>query len=156
MSEFQTINSDAPIKEVIRSAFDADLAISGGWGYTKELATFIQDTKSMPVEQFEHTLATMRAYIEMNMTLEQEDRYGSINLKEIAREQIVETGLRYDKVTYEVSAMKEDIYASFINEYKNNAEKPDFDLADHFNRRKEATLKRIVEHWFERSTIDPS
>lgn len=156
MSDFKTINSDAPIKEVIRSAFDADLAVNGGWGYTKELATTIQNTKEMPIEQFEHTLTTMRAYIEMNMTLAQEDRYGSINPKEIAREEITESGLRYDKVTYEVSAMKEDIYASFINEYKENAEKPDFDLTDHFNRRKEATLKRIVEHWFERNAVDHS
>lgn len=156
MSDFKTISSDAPIKEVIQSAFDTDLAVSGGWGYNKELATVIQDTKGMPIDQFEHTLTTMRAYIEMNMTLEQKDRYGSINPKEIAREEIVETGLRYDKVTYEVSAMKENIYASFINEYKENAEKPDFDLADHFNRRKEATLKRTVEHWFERSAIDRS
>ncbi len=150
------INSDAPIKEVIKSAFDADLSLSGGWGYTKKHATVIHDTKGMPIDQFEHTLTTMRAYIEMNMTLAKEDRYGSINPKELAREEIAEAGLLYDKVTYEVSGMKEDLYASFINEYKENAEKPDFDLADHFNRRKEATLKRTVEHWFERSAIDPS
>lgn len=156
MSDFKTISSDAPIKEVIQSAFDADLEVSGGWGYSKDTATIIQNTKDMPIDQFEHTLTTMRAYIEMNMTLEQKDRYGSINPKEVGREEVAETGLLYDKVTYEVSGMKEEIYASFINEYKENAEKPDFDLADHFNRRKEATLKRMVTHWFERSAILPS
>ncbi len=95
----------------------------------------------------------MRAYIEMNMTLPEEERYGSINPKEIERESFSEADSLYDKVTYEVSGMKENLYADFINEYKNNAEKPGFDLADHFNRRKEATLKRTVVHWFERNKI---
>jgi len=35
MPEFIAISSDAPIKEVIQSAFDTELALSGGWGYTK-------------------------------------------------------------------------------------------------------------------------
>lgn len=153
MSDFQAITSSDPIKEIIKSAFDAELELSGGWGYTKEFVTIIHDANSMPLDQFEHTLTMMRAYIEMNMTLAEEDRYGSINPKEIKREEISEAGLLYDKVTYEVTGMKEDIYASFINEYKENAENPDFDLADHFNRRKEATLKRTVEHWFEKSAI---
>jgi hypothetical protein len=107
----------------------------------------------MPIDQFEHTFAPMRAYIEMNMTLTKEERYGSINPHEIKREEIREADLVYDKVTYEVTGMKEDLYAFFIDEYKANSEKPDFDLADHFNRRKEATLKRTVEHWFEISTV---
>jgi len=153
MSNFQAITSSDPIKEIIKSAFEAELEVSGGWGYTKELATIIHDANSMPLDQFEHTITMMRAYIEMNMTLAKEDRYGSINPKEVKREEITEAGLHYDKVIYEVTGMKEGIYASLINEYKVNAEKPDFDLSDHFNRRKEATLTRTVEHWFERSAI---
>lgn len=153
MSKFQSIESSDSIKEIIKAAFDVELSLSGGWGYTKELATVIHDAHGRPLDQFEHTLATMRAYIEMNMTLAKEDRYGSINPHEIKREEISEAGLLYDRVTYEITGMKEDIYASFIDEYKENSQKPDFDLADHFNRRKEATLKRTVEHWFERSAV---
>ena len=153
MSNFQTITSSDPIKDIIKSAFDTEVSLSGGWGYTKELATVIHDDKGIPIEQFEHTIAMMRAYIEMNMTLPEDERYGSINPSEQHREQIYEAGLCYDKVTYEISGMKEDVFASFINEYKESSEKPDFDLSDHFNRRNEATLKRTVEHWFERSTL---
>ncbi len=153
MSQFQVISSDDPIREVIKAAFDADLQLGGGWGYTQETATVIHDTNALPIEQFEHTLATMRAYIEMNMTRPQEERYGSINANETGREQISEAERLYDRVTYEVTGMKEDQYADFINEYKENSSRPDFDYGDHFNRRKEATLKRIVEHWFERSSI---
>ncbi len=153
MSEFQVIKSSDPVKEIIKAAFDAELSISGGWGYTQESATIIHDTNALPIDQFEHTVATMRAYIEMNMTLPEEERYGSINLNEVHRKQIREADNLYDKVTYEVTGMKEDLYAAFINEYKENSAKADFDYSDHFNRRKEATLKRVVEHWFERSQI---
>jgi hypothetical protein len=86
----------------------------------------------------------MRAYLEMNMTLEEDERYGAINLNELSREPI--GGL--EKVVYEVSAMKELEYKAFIAEYKENLEKSDFDMNDHFARRKEATLKREVLHWF--------
>lgn len=153
MSEFQVIKSSDPIKEIIKAAFDVEFSLGGGWGYTQESATVIYDTNALPIEQFEHTLATMRAYIEMNMTLPEEERYGSINPNEIQREQVVEGDRLYDKVTYKVTGMREELYAGFINEYKENASKPDFDYSDHFARRKEATLTRVVEHWFERSRI---
>ena len=45
--------------------------------------------------------------------------------------------------------MREDDYTSFINEYKEESETKGFDMADHFKRRKEATLTREVTHWFE-------
>lgn len=153
MSDFQAIASTDPIKEIIKSAFDTELSLSGGWGYTKASATIIHDSNNMPIEQLEHMIQMMRAYIEMNMTLSKEERYGSINPNEIDREQITESGQTYDKVTYEVTGMKEDQYALFINEYKENFGQPDFDLGDHFERRKKATIKRTVEHWFERHKI---
>ena len=148
MQEFQKITSTDPIKEIIRSAFDMDVQLSGGWGYTPESATVIHSTNGLPTEQFEHTLATMRAYIEMNMTLSEEQRYGSINPAELAREQQRVADKVYEKVTYQVSGMNEKVYADFINEYKERYGTPEFDMNDHFKRRKEATLVRTVEHWF--------
>ena len=96
--------------------------------------------------------ASMRAYIEMNMTLNEEERYGSINLREIGREQIAIGTLLYDKVNYEISAIKEKVYASFINAYKEGYGKENFDIEAHFNERKKATLIREVTHWFEVSS----
>ena len=142
MSNFKEIQPGDDIKEVIKAAFDTDIEVKGEWGYTKEFATVIEDSEG--IKQVEHTLAMMRAYIEMNMTLEKEERYGSINLNETDRE--VLDG--FHKVTYEISAMKEDEYAGFIDEYKEGHSKPDFDISDHFKRRKEATLIREVHHWF--------
>ena len=127
---------------MIKAAFDADLDVKGEWGYTKELASIIESSEH--IKQVEHTLATMRAYIEMNMTLEKEERYGSINLNEKDREEID----GFHKVTYEISAMKEDEYAGFIDEYKEGHAQEGFDISDHFKRRKEATLIREVTHWF--------
>lgn len=148
MVDFAQLKSDDDLKEVVKTAFDADLAISGAWGYTKELATIIESSEA-PLKQLEHMLASMRAYIEMNMTLPQEERYGSINLNETAREEQRIDALVYDKVTYEITAMKEDLYTAFINEYKEGLGKEGFDITEHFNQRKEATISRTVTHWFE-------
>jgi len=152
MSTFPALQCDDDLKQIIKAAFDTDLDIKGAWGYTQEAATIILSS-SVPLAQFEHMFASMRAYVEMNMTLPEEERYGSINLNEIAREQIAIDNLLYDKVTYEVSAMNEKVYASFIAAYKEGYGTENFDMTEHFEKRKEATLKRKVTHWFEISSL---
>ena len=151
---FKQIKSDGNIKKLIKSAFDTDLAVSGDWGYTKELATLIEDINDIQHQQLEHMLASMRTYLEMNMTQKEEDRYGSININEVAREQYNENSSTYDKVTYEITAIKEDTYATFINEYKEGYGNASFDLNSHFQRRKEATLTRTETFWFRSSTFN--
>ncbi|SFZ98180.1 hypothetical protein MNB_SV-5-737 [hydrothermal vent metagenome] len=89
----------------------------------------------------------------MNMTQDKEDRYGSINVNETSREQVKEDVYIYEKVTYVITAMKEDIYAEFIDEYKEKYGKDDFDLDEHFRKRKEATLTRTITYWFEVSSV---
>lgn len=148
MLKFEQLKSDNDLKEVIKAAFDADLSVSGAWGYTQELATIIESSE-VPVKQLEHMIASMRAYIEMNMTLPKEERYGSINLNEIHREQIIIGQFVYDKVTYEITAMKEETYTAFINEYKEGLGTKGFDITEHFNQRKKATITRNEEYWFE-------
>lgn len=148
MSQFEQLKCNDDLKEVIKSAFDADFDLSGAWGYTQDLATVIHST-DLPLSQIEHMLASMRAYIEMNMTLPKEDRFGSISLNETDRIQVSEDQFVYDKVTYAITAMKEDTYTSFINEYKEGYGKEGFDMAEHFDQRKKATLTREEVYWFE-------
>jgi predicted small secreted protein len=152
MSQFTQLQTDDNIKIMVKSAFDMDLDISGGWGYTKKSATHISKTK-VSLSQFEHNLTFMRAYIEMNMTLSEDERYSSINAHELKREQIQEEDLIYDKVSYEITAILEKQYNEFINEYKEGYGKENFDMSKHFEKRKEATLKRVVVHWFEISKV---
>lgn len=147
MSTFKQLEKTDNIKEILKSAFDSDLPVSGSWGYTKDDATFI-DTSDIPAPQIEHVFASMRAYIEMNMTLPEEERYGSINLNEQTREELTLNNQTYHKVTYELTAMQEVLYKSFIKEYKEAYGTKSFDLSEHFERRKEATLTRSVIHWF--------
>jgi len=154
MSTFKQIPSNEPISEVIKAAFDTDLPVKGGWGYSKSLATaFESNPQKLPIPQLEHMLASMRAYLEMNMTLPKEERYGSINVNEQSREEVHEDNKLYHKVTYEMTAMKEDTYAAFIDEYKEGYGKGNFDMEAHFKRRKEATLIRRENYWFEVSQI---
>ena len=152
MSTFSTLQCDDDLKQIIKAAFDTDLDIKGAWGYTQEAATIILSTPT-PLIQFEHMFASMRAYVEMNMTLSKEKRYGSINLSEVAREQITVNNHLYDKVNYEINAMNEKVYASFISAYKEGYGSDSFDMAEHFQKRKEATLTREVIHWFEISSL---
>ena len=155
MQTFQHIPNDTPIQEVILAAFDTKMDVSGGWGYTKEDATcFTANPQKLPIAQLEHMLSSMRAYLEMNMTLPDEKRYGSINVNERAREEVSENSRIFHHVTYEVTGMKESDYADFIDEYKEGYGKEDFDMELHFKRRKEATLTRTVSYWFDVTQID--
>jgi hypothetical protein len=147
MSVFQELNAEDNLKEIIKSAFASDLPISGSWGYTQALSTHILNSDT-PYNQLEHMFASMRAYVEMNMTKEENDRYGNINVNETSREEHTLDQNTYHKIIYQITAMKESTYKTFIKEYKENYGKETFDLTLHFEKRKEATLQREVIHWF--------
>ncbi|MFK5975691.1 MAG: hypothetical protein QM493_04190 [Sulfurovum sp.] len=153
MPNFKRLTTTDEIKEIIQSAFDTSLDISGSWGDTLDGATIISSTNNISIILFEHKLSSMRAYVEMNMTLPKEDRYGSINVNELRREEIRENDKIYDKVTYEISAMREDRYALFIDEYKDGYGKDWFDIDEHFRNRKLATLIREEVYWFDVTNI---
>ena len=154
MTTFNPLQENTNIQELIKTTFDADLPISGDWGYSKEKASIIAVLpQGMPLPQLEHMLTTIRAHLEMNITQEEANRYAAINANEISREENQNNGLIYAKVTYEVTAIKEDLFKQFIHEYKEGYEKEGFDLNDHFKKRKEATLTREVVHYFEVSNI---
>lgn len=150
---FQNIPTTTPVREVIRSAFDADLPVEGGWGYTIEEALTLLPPLPAPLTQLEYTLASMRTHIEMQMTLPPEQRYGGINLNELQREERTIEEKTYDIVTYEVTAMKESDYARFIEEYKEGYGKEDFDITAHFESRKAATLHREITFCFDITAV---
>ena len=148
MVTFDTVQSSDNLKEMVKSVFDIDLPIDGEWGYGSESATTIYSTE-LPLAQLEHTLASMRSHLEMNLMPGKEERYGSINLNESERGEYQKNGRTFHRVTYTVTAMKESLYNAFVDEYKEGYGKADFDLADHFERRKEATLERKITYWFD-------
>lgn len=150
MTTFNKLTEQENIQEFIKDLFDIAFPISGNWGYTEEKATIVDELpQSMPLLQLQHTLTTIRAHLEMNITQEKEDRYGGINANERSREIITQNNNLFDKVSYEVTAMKEELYNAFIKEYKEGYETEGFDLNEHFKKRKEATLVREVIHYFE-------
>ena len=154
MNTFKKLKNNNDIKQTIKSVFDADLALDGGWGYTKDQATIVEAIQNnMPLSQLEHMVTSIRAHLEMNITQEQENRYGGINANERAREESRSEEGIFNKVTYEITAMKEDVYTAFIKEYKEGYGKEDFDLNEHFKKRQEATLTREVVHYFEVSRV---
>jgi hypothetical protein len=154
MADFEKLQENLNIQELIKTTFEADLAIAGGWGYTKEGATIIEAVpENMTLAQLEHMITSIRAHLEMNITQSQEDRYGAINVNERAREKIRDESGIFDKINYEVTGIKEDLYNAFSKEYKENYGKESFDLNEHFARREKATLIRDVVHYFEVSRV---
>ncbi len=150
---FQNIPSGDDIRSVIKSAFDVDLELSGDWGYDREHALVIHRT-DVPLQQMEHTLASMRAFIEMNMTQPEERRYGAINVNETARECISENNRIYDKIEFEISGMLESDYEALIDEYKAGYGSPEFDMQAHFQKRKEKTVLFRKPFWFDITDVN--
>ena len=146
---FKKLSASDGIRTIIQSAFTVDLDISGGWGYSQEDALIIHDRATYPLTQLQHTLASMHAHLQMQMTLPKETRFGAINLNEIKREQIKSDIRIYDIITFQITGILESTYASLIEEYKQNQENKDFDVAGHFQKRKEATLVREETIWFD-------
>lgn len=137
------------ISQAIKEVFDIKLDISGGWGYDNKSAVKVHSLE-MPIDQFLHTFAAIRANIEMNLTQQEDNRYGGINVNFVDGEQFEIENRMYDHITFEISAMKETEYAEFIQEYKDNYGKNrDFDMSDHFKRREEATISVDADYWFE-------
>jgi len=154
MTTFEQLQENSDIQELIKSTFDADLPLAGSWGYTKETATIIEALpEGMSLPQLEHMVTSIRAHLEMNITQEKENRYGAINANEKAREESSSDESVFNKITYEVTAIKEELFNAFIKEYKEGYGKEDFDLNAHFKRRQEATLTREVVHYFEVSAL---
>ena len=151
----QTIPPGDDVKEVIRAAFDVDLELSGDWGYTRERAMVVKRT-DVPLQQLEHTLASMRAYIEMHLTMPEEERYGAINVNEKTRECISENNKIYDKITYEISGMLERDYEALIEEYKAGYESPGFDIEAHFQKRREKSVVLERDFWFDITHVNKS
>jgi len=150
MTIFNELTQQDNLQEFIKTTFDINFPLSGDWGYSKEKATIIDSLpKEMPLNQLQHTLTTIRAHLEMNITQEKENRYGGINANEKARETITQGANVFEKITYEITAIQEELYNAFIKEYKAGYESEELDLNEHFKRRKEATLVREVEHYFE-------
>jgi len=150
MTHFKKLQEEMNIQKLIKDTFDADLPLAGSWGYTQEKATVIEALpEGMQLQQLQHMLTSIRAHLEMNIMQEAENRYGGINATEKSREKIEDGSARFDKVTYEITAMKEELYNAFIKEYKAGYEQESFDIADHFKRREEATLTREIDYYFD-------
>jgi hypothetical protein len=150
MTTFKELPAQENLHEFIKAAFNIELPLLGDWGYTQARATIITKLhENMPMNQLEHTFATIRAQLEMSMNQEANNSYRGINVNEKTRETMKEKDKLFEKVTYEVTGMREEDYNAFVQEYKDGYDNNTLDLNDHFKRRKEATLVREVVHFFE-------
>jgi len=77
--KFKQIESVDDMSGLILEVFDIKLDISGGWGYDYK-SPIVVNSLDISIDQFLNLLASLRANIEMNMTLKDDDRYGGINV----------------------------------------------------------------------------
>ncbi len=146
--EFNQIEPVENLQEVLKDTFDVDLDISGGWGYDNKSAVTV-NTLDIPIDQFLHMFATIRATIEMNLMLDEDERYGGINAVFLEGEQFEIENKLYDHIRFEITAMNGKKYAEFIQKYKDNYGKnKDFDMDEHFKQREESTISVQCDFWF--------
>ncbi len=144
MLEFAKLEPIEDLRGFIKEHFDVDLPVRGGWGYDAATPVEIVDDTKLPKKQLQHIFATIRANIEMHLMQEKGKGYSGINVKEIGRTQEEDC----EAVEYEITALPEKLYEKFINEYKAGYGKEDFDMEEHFRRRKEHTVSRKVKIYF--------
>ncbi len=147
--EFKQLDSSDDVQKVISNLFDIQLNTTGGWGYDCNSAIIVEKP-DVPYAQFYHMFATMRANIEMNLTLDEDKRYAGINLTLENIEEIKIDDKTYDVASFKITAINEKIYANFIKEYKDGYGKKEFDLLEHFKQRKENTITRKTTFWFDK------
>ena len=140
------------IREAIKNIFDLDLEISGGWGYNQQSALKIEKIESS-FEQFAHTFAIIRANVEMNIMQEESNRYSGLNVHIENEEEMREDDIKYKIISFKITATQIEQNNAFIKEYKENYGKAEFDLTQHFAKRKEATITRTIECWFDTTDI---
>ena len=145
--KFEKLPTVDDIAGVLEDIFSLKLNVSGGWAYDNKSALEV-NSLDMPIEQFLHTFASMRANIEMNLTLDEENRYGGINVSQKEHKEFEIENQKFDLVTFKITAMKEKDYNHFIQEYKDNYGKEEFDLAKHFEERQKATIEVKSDFWF--------
>lgn len=145
--EFKPVESVDNLQIFIKDVFDIKLDISGGWGYDNNSAVVVEKL-DIPVNQFINMFATMRANIEMNLTLEKDERYSGINLTLENSKNIEINHIKYNIVNFKITAINEKEYIDFMKEYKNGYGKVGFNLEQHFQKRKEKTIERYEEYWF--------
>jgi len=146
--KFEQLPPVDDLSGVIEDMFGVKLDIEGGWGYDNNTPVIVKSLE-IPIDQFLHMFASIRANTEMNLFLEEEHRYGSINCNFIEGQQIEIEDKVFDMITFETTAMKESTYANFIDEYKQNYGKnKEFDLDDHFKRREANTITIQNDFWF--------
>ena len=145
---FNQIEPVENLSTVLKDTFDVELDLSGGWGYDNNSAVVVNHL-DIPIDQFLHMFATIRATIEMNLMQDEKSRYGGIKVTFLEGEQFEVENKIYDHITFEITAMNEKKYAEFIQEYKDNYGKnEDFDMDDHFKRRTENTITLKSDYWF--------
>ena len=145
--KFENLPAVDDISGLIKDIFAVELDISGGWGYNNTSALEVKNL-DIPVEQFFQMFASMRANIEMNLTLEEDTRYGGINLSQLEHKTIELENKEYQVLTFKITAIREKEYNNFIQEYKDNFGKKEFDLDKHFKQRESSTIKIESDFWF--------
>lgn len=145
---FQRLPEVDDLSGLLEDIFEVKLDISGGWGYDNNTPVIVH-TLNLPIDQFLYTFANMKAHTEMNMFLDEKDRYNNINVKLIEGKQIEIEDKVFDMITFEISAIKEDIYLELMKEYEENYEKnKDFDLDEHLQKKDMNTITVQNDIWF--------
>ena len=135
-----------------------ELPIRGGWGYSRDDACIIDSSDAMvdPHLPFngngvEQLFVEMRIHEALVICRGSGEKFQGIECSLLRRERLLEEGVAYDQLTFEISAFQEDDWEELKAEYEGarGADTPGFDHQAHETRRQERTVRWKEEFWFD-------
>ena len=156
------ISSEKNPKKVIRSIFQSDLPISGGWGYSKENAVIINKedpivSKNIPFDgvSIEYNFVELRIHAELQIFRAGSERCTGIEWNFLKQSLKNHEGRYYDVLFFEVTAISFAELKILEKERKNKdgSQLSKAELKFCIDKKDSKTIRYTTEYWFDISSF---
>ena len=152
-------------KKIIEADFPSiqgNLPISGGWGYTKEDAVYIDKnhpdvSKNLPFDGVgvEYVFVGKRIYEELIIFRSGDDGFSGIGWTLINQKLISDGDSKFDVLSYHVTAFPDPDWESLKREWEQNNgfKSSPAALEEHLKKRHKKTVHYTTNYWFNITTF---
>lgn len=158
--DFFDLETQETPREILENDFPrlGKLPIKGGWGYDQSTACIIDKNDPtvdprIPFDgvSIEYVFAEYRTYEELIVFRPRGRRYAGIKRQILKQETIELDGRRYDKLTFEIRAFREEDFDRLKSIYEgpDGVRSPAFDAKAHEELHNSLLQRGIREYWFD-------
>ena len=146
----------------LKNAFNLELPISGGWGYSKNDPVIIDKddpivTPSIPFDYvgFEYAFVEKRIYAELIVFRESADRFSGIDWKLLKSTLMVISKRKYEVLDFMVSGFLDKDFESFKEDWEinNGYEDDEKGRAKHLKSRDKKMYYYESQYWFDITSL---